>query len=181
MAKAVGEHLPLALQDVSSVFADTSSGMIADGLAGGSVMMALPLKGLLGRLGKKLPDEDGAQLPRLGRELAGAAKLAGVKGIFHADELPAYGITSDEVGAVRSELGLGEDDGFVLCCALIGRPLWRLKPCSTVPVWPGTGFPKRCETWWSRKVLQKTGPQHPCVPCRGALECTLKRMYLLRG
>ena len=64
-----------------------------------------------------MPDEDGAQLPRLGRELAGAAKLAGVKGIFHADELPAYGITSDEVGAVRSELGLGEDDGFVLCCA----------------------------------------------------------------
>jgi len=117
VAKAVGEHLPLALQDVSSVFADTSSGMIADGLAGGSVMMALPLKGLLGRLGKKLPDEDGAQLPRLGRELAGAAKLAGVKGIFHADELPAYGITSDEVVAVRSELGLDEEDGFVLCCA----------------------------------------------------------------
>ena len=91
--------------------------MIADGLSGGSLMMALPLKGLLGRLGTKTKDDDGAQLPRLGRELAGAAKLAGVKGIFHADELPAYGITADEVSAVRSSLKLAESDAFVLCCA----------------------------------------------------------------
>jgi glutamyl-tRNA(Gln) amidotransferase subunit E len=66
-------------------------------------------------------DDDGAQLPRLGRELAGAAKLAGVKGIFHADELPAYGITEGEVSEVRNALQLGEQDAFVLCCA----PLWQ--------------------------------------------------------
>lgn len=117
VAQAVSQHLPLSLHDVSSAFSDTSSGMVAESMASGSVMMALPLKGLLGKLGKNMPDEDGAQLPRLGRELAGAAKLAGVKGIFHADELPAYGITSEEVDAVRSELALGQDDAFVLCCA----------------------------------------------------------------
>lgn len=117
VAQAVHDHLPLALHDVTSVFAGTSSGMIVDGLASGSVMMALSLKGLLGKLGTKRLDEDGAQLPRLGRELAGAAKLAGVKGIFHADELPAYGITADEVDGVRSELRLDEGDAFVLCCA----------------------------------------------------------------
>ena len=83
--------------------------------------MALPLKGLLGRFGTKTLDEDGAQLPRLGRELAGAAKLAGVKGIFHADELPAYGITADEVESVRDLLALEDSDGFVLCCA----PEWQ--------------------------------------------------------
>ena len=66
-------------------------------------------------------DESGAQLPRLGRELAGAAKLAGVKGIFHADELPSYGITEAEVQAVRKHLNLGQTDGFVLCCA----PEWQ--------------------------------------------------------
>ena len=123
VAQAVAEHLPLDLHDVSSLFTSTQSGMIADGLSGGSLMMALPLKGLLGRLGTKTKDDDGAQLPRLGRELAGAAKLAGVKGIFHADELPAYGITADEVSAVRSSLELAENDAFVLCCA----PEWQAR------------------------------------------------------
>ena len=121
VAQAVRQHLPLELHDVSTVFASTSSGMVAEGLGSGSVMMALPLKGLFGKLGAKMPDEDGAQLPRLGRELAGAAKLAGVKGIFHADELPAYGITSEEVTGVRSALDLDEEDAFVLCCA----PSWQ--------------------------------------------------------
>ena len=121
VALAVAEHLPLSLHDVSSLFSSTASGMVAEGLSSGSSVMALPLKGLQGRLGTKTSDEDGAQLPRLGRELAGAAKLAGVKGIFHADDLPAYGITADEVKAVRAHLKLNDSDAFVLCCA----PSWQ--------------------------------------------------------
>ncbi len=121
VAEAVKTHLPLTLQDVSGVFSSTDSGMVADGLANGAVVLALPLKGLLGRLGSKSMDEEGAQLPRLGRELAGAAKLAGVKGIFHADELPAYGITSEEVAGLREAMNLAEDDAYVLCCA----PQWQ--------------------------------------------------------
>lgn len=121
VAQAVESALPMSTTDVSSCFAATDSGMVSDSLANGAVMMALPLPGLLHRLGTKALDDDGAQLPRLGRELAGAAKLAGVKGIFHADELPAYGITSEEVNAVRVHLSLGENDGFVLCCA----PIWQ--------------------------------------------------------
>ncbi|MEK9650834.1 MAG: Glu-tRNA(Gln) amidotransferase subunit GatE [Poseidonia sp.] len=121
VALRVAQHLELRLVDVSTSFAATSSGMVSDGLSSGAVMLALPLPGLLGRLGTKSMDDDGAQLPRLGRELAGAAKLAGVKGIFHADELPAYGITEEEVSEVRHTLQLGEQDAFVLCCA----PLWQ--------------------------------------------------------
>lgn len=121
VAQAVASALPMSTTDVSSCFAATDSGMVSDSMANGAVMMALPLPGLLHRLGTKALDDDGAQLPRLGRELAGAAKLAGVKGIFHADELPAYGITSEEVNAVRTHLSLGEDDAFVLCCA----PIWQ--------------------------------------------------------
>ena len=123
VAAAVAKHLPLDLHDVSPLFASTQSGMVAEGLGNGSVMMALPLKGLLGFLGTKVMDDDGAQVPRLGRELAGAAKLAGVKGIFHADELPAYGITADEVRAVRTDLNLADNDAFVLCCA----PSWQAR------------------------------------------------------
>ncbi len=123
VAGVVAKHLPLDLHDVSALFGNTQSGMIAEGLAARSVMMALPLKGMLGHLGTKVHDESGAQLPRLGRELAGAAKLAGVKGIFHADELPAYGITDAEVQTVRKHLDLGQADGFVLCCA----PEWQAR------------------------------------------------------
>ena len=47
---------------------------------------------------------DGAQMPRLGRELAGAAKLAGV-GVYHSDELPAYGIEQEFVDATREAIG----------------------------------------------------------------------------
>jgi glutamyl-tRNA(Gln) amidotransferase subunit E len=121
VAQIVANTLPLVVHDVSNEFTTTQASMVKEALSSGSVMLALPLPRLLGRLGHKVLDEDGAQLPRLGRELAGAAKLAGVRGIFHADELPAYGIASNEVEAVRAALSLKEDDAFVLCCA----PAWQ--------------------------------------------------------
>ena len=121
VAQIVANTLPLVVHDVSNEFTTTQASMVKEALSSGSVMLALPLPRLLGRLGHKVLDEDGAQLPRLGRELAGAAKLAGVRGIFHADELPAYGIASNEVEAVRAGLSLKEDDAFVLCCA----PAWQ--------------------------------------------------------
>jgi glutamyl-tRNA(Gln) amidotransferase subunit E len=107
--------LPLKLVDVSESFANCESKMVKDGLRKGSKMLALPLPGFAGLIGTKTLDEDGAQMPRLGRELAGAAKLAGVAGIFHSDELPAYGIDQEFVDATRAELN--GVDAFVLCLA----------------------------------------------------------------
>ena len=121
VAAAVTGRYVLNLHDVTPHFNATSSGMVEQALANGAVMLALALPGMHGLLGTKTLDEQGAQLPRLGRELAGAAKLAGVKGIFHSDELPAYGLTSNEVNAVREQLELAPDDAFVLCCA----PKWQ--------------------------------------------------------
>ena len=121
VAAAVTGRYVLSLHDVTPHFNATSSGMVEQALANGAVMLALALPGMHGLLGTKTLDEQGAQLPRLGRELAGAAKLAGVKGIFHSDELPAYGLTSNEVNAVREQLELAPDDAFVLCCA----PKWQ--------------------------------------------------------
>ena len=118
---AVAEFLPLNLVDVSSCFADCSSKMVSKGLEGNSVMLAVTLNGLAGKIGTKVMDNSGAQMPRLGRELAGAAKLAGVKGVFHSDELPAYGIEQSQVDAVIQQLNLSDDDAFVLCLA----PQWQ--------------------------------------------------------
>jgi glutamyl-tRNA(Gln) amidotransferase subunit E len=103
------------LADVSESFANCQSKMVQNGLGAGSKMLALPLPGFAELIGTKTLDEDGAQMPRLGRELAGAAKLAGVAGIFHSDELPAYGIDQEFVDATRAELN--GVDAFVLCLA----------------------------------------------------------------
>ncbi len=67
-------------------------------------------KGLVGR--ELMPEY------RFGTELAGIAKsVAGLKGIFHSDEMPAYGISEGEVGAVRKRLGLKNQDAFIMVAA----------------------------------------------------------------
>ena len=101
---AVGEP-----QDVSEVFANTDSGVVGGALADGGVVRAVPLFGFDGLVGRELlPDR------RLGTEFADHAKRHGAGGIFHTDELPAYGVTADEVAAVRETVGAGPDDAVAL-------------------------------------------------------------------
>lgn len=121
VAQEVSKKLPLNINDVSDLFSSCESKMVTSSLDSGGVMLALVLPGLAGKIGTKVLDSQGSQMPRLGRELAGAAKLAGVKGIFHSDELPAYGITQDYVDAIRENLSLNKQDAFLLCCA----PKWQ--------------------------------------------------------
>ena len=121
VAQEVSKKLPLNINDVSDLFSSCESKMVTSSLDSGGVMLALVLPGLAGKIGTKVLDSQGSQMPRLGRELAGAAKLAGVKGIFHSDELPAYGITQDYVDAVKDNLSLDKQDAFLLCCA----PKWQ--------------------------------------------------------
>lgn len=52
---------------------------------------------------------------RLGAEMAQYARTRGVAGIFHSDELPGYGITAEEVEAIRTRLGLSTDQAFAIC------------------------------------------------------------------
>ena len=121
VAASAASRLPLDIHDLSDLFADCESDMVQHSLGDGSVMQAVVLAGFSEKLGTKETDSENSQLPRLGRELASAAKLAGVAGIFHSDELPAYGITDAEVGAVRDSLSLNDSDAFVLCVA----PAWQ--------------------------------------------------------
>ncbi len=133
VAAAVAAVIPFDPIDLTEVFTDCDSAMVRRGLQAGASMLGARLPGLVGRLGAKTLDAGGAQMPRLGRELAGAARLAGVAGIFHSDELPDYGITAAEVAAAAAALGCvagdgdggdGDDgggDAFVLCLA----PAWQ--------------------------------------------------------
>lgn len=89
--------------DVSAVFEDTDSGVIGGALGSGGSVMAVPLYGFAGLVGREIqPDR------RLGTELSDHAKRHGAGGIFHTDELPAYGVTEGEVSALREAVGADE-------------------------------------------------------------------------
>ena len=98
--------------DVTDVFADTDSGVIGGALADGGAVRAVRLGGFDGLVGREIaPDR------RLGTELSDHAKRHGAGGIFHTDELPAYGVTDDEVSALRSAVDAGDDDAVALVAA----------------------------------------------------------------
>ncbi|CAI8227554.1 MAG: Aspartyl/glutamyl-tRNA(Asn/Gln) amidotransferase subunit B [Methanobacteriota archaeon] len=115
------ELIPFEINDCTHLLKDCESKMIQNSLKNNSSILCVKLPYLSGRLGTKILDSEGAQLPRLGRELAGAAKLAGVAGIFHSDELPAYGITESNVEEIKKEVNCSESDAFALCVA----PEWQ--------------------------------------------------------
>jgi len=94
--------------DVTSVFAGTTSKVILKALKGG-VVYAVNLPGFSGLVGKEL--QPGR---RLGTEFSDRAKKSGVGGIFHTDELPNYGITDEEVKALRNAVEANESDCVVM-------------------------------------------------------------------
>ncbi|MCF2207022.1 Glu-tRNA(Gln) amidotransferase subunit GatE [Halobacterium salinarum] len=96
-------------RDVTDVFADTESGVIRGALDDGGEVHAVPLHGFDGLVGRELQADR-----RLGTEFSDHAKRHGAGGIFHTDELPAYGVTAAEVAALRDAVGAGGDDAVAI-------------------------------------------------------------------
>ncbi len=86
--------------DVTHLYSSTGSKVLAKSMKNGGVVLACLLRGFAGLVGREV--QPGR---RLGTEFSDRAKRAGVGGIFHTDELPAYGVTAAEVEAVRSAAG----------------------------------------------------------------------------
>lgn len=101
--------------DVTNLFASTESKVVKKALKKG-VVMAVNLKGFEGLVGREV--QPGR---RLGTELSDYAKKSGVGGIFHTDELPAYGITDQDVDALRRAVGAGDGDCVVMVADLEER------------------------------------------------------------
>src|SRR2546425_48189 len=95
--------VPTDVRDVTAVFHKTDSKVVRTALKKGGVVLGWALPGFAGLLKGKL-----------GPELAAHARIAGVAGIFHSDELPGYGITQSELDSVRNELALGASDACVV-------------------------------------------------------------------
>ena len=93
------------IHDLDEIFENTESKI----LKSAETIKAVVLKGFDGLIGLEV--QPGR---RFGTEIASYAKKRGVSGIFHSDELPAYGITQEEVDKVTEFLNIGEEDAFII-------------------------------------------------------------------
>ncbi|MEI6292928.1 MAG: Glu-tRNA(Gln) amidotransferase subunit GatE [Methanomicrobiales archaeon] len=94
--------------DVTGLFTETGSAILKKA----KNILGVRLNGFAGLVGHEV--QPGR---RLGTEMSDYAKKCGVGGIFHTDELPAYGISSEEVTELRKTLGATENDCIVLVAA----------------------------------------------------------------
>lgn len=98
------------IHDVTELLENSQSKVVQSTLSeDDSAVLAIILRGFNGLIGREV--QPGR---RLGTEFSEHGKKMGVKGLFHTDELPAYGITQEEVDTIKTKLNLGENDAFIL-------------------------------------------------------------------
>jgi glutamyl-tRNA(Gln) amidotransferase subunit E len=103
------ENLKKEFFDVSRVFKQTKCKVIRKALDANQQVLAVKLAKFRGFLKREL-------MPgfRLGTEIADRARFWGrVGGIFHTDEMPAYGITAEEVEELRKTVKAEDEDAVV--------------------------------------------------------------------
>jgi glutamyl-tRNA(Gln) amidotransferase subunit E len=99
--------------DVSKTLKQSDSQIIKNTLKNKGIILAAKLSGFNELLGRETQPNK-----RLGTELSERAKVkAGVGGIFHSDELPAYGITEQEINIITNTLACKKEDAFILVAA----------------------------------------------------------------
>jgi glutamyl-tRNA(Gln) amidotransferase subunit E len=103
------DEIRAEFNEVTDVFKLTKSKVIRRALDNKQPVLAVRLPKFSGFLKRELlPDF------RLGTEMADRARFWGrVGGIFHTDEMPAYGVTAEEVHDLRAFVKAEEDDAVV--------------------------------------------------------------------
>jgi len=100
----------LEIFDLTLLIKSSESKVIQAAIKNKGKILGIKLKNFAGLVGREL--QPGY---RVGTEFSGRAKIkAGVRGIFHSDELPNYGITESEVKIIKKELACNEKDAFIL-------------------------------------------------------------------
>lgn len=113
LLKEKGLTFNASVYDVTDILRDTRSKVIRNALERQGVVKAIVVKDFAGMLAYE-PYEG----IRLGKELSELVRFYGLGGIFHSDELPAYGITDKEVDSIRSSLRLADSDAFILLAGM---------------------------------------------------------------
>ncbi|MDY6930935.1 MAG: Glu-tRNA(Gln) amidotransferase subunit GatE, partial [Halobacteriota archaeon] len=106
--------------DLTSVFEGTNCKLISKALGDG-VVLGICLRGFGGLVGREIQPER-----RLGSEFSDRAK-GFTGGIFHTDEMPKYGITKEEVSALKEVFDAGEDDCVIFVADVEARARSALK------------------------------------------------------
>ncbi len=104
------------VKDLTPLLRGTACRVLKSAMDSGGKVLAAKLPKFAGTLGRT---EQGVK--RLGAEMAAHARVSGVKGLFHSDELPGYGVTRAEVEDIAAHLGVGPEDAFVLVSDEEGR------------------------------------------------------------
>ncbi len=98
------------ITELTELLKNSESKVIKNALSEKGAVLGIKLEGYSGLLGKEL--QPGR---RFGTELSDRAKaLAGVKGLFHSDELPNYGITEKEKQEISKKLDCRGKDAFII-------------------------------------------------------------------
>jgi len=99
--------------DLYEIFKNTECKIVKSAIENTKVVYGVKLKNFSGLIGSKFCGI--SKEPRLGKEISQYVKAGTkLKGIFHSDELPNYGISEDEVKEIRKILNCSENDAFVL-------------------------------------------------------------------
>ncbi len=90
--------------DITEIAKSWKSNIVTKAISDKKEVIAFNLHGLAGFLNRGKY--------RLGREIAERLRASGIGGIIHSDELPNYGITSENVAYLRAYLECSEIDAF---------------------------------------------------------------------
>jgi glutamyl-tRNA(Gln) amidotransferase subunit E len=101
------------IEDVTNILIKSTSKVVKKSLADDDnrgVFKAIRVKGFSDMIGfEPYPDI------RIGKQLSELVRFYGLGGVFHSDELPNYGIGSEQVDAIRKKLQIVDDtDAFVI-------------------------------------------------------------------
>jgi glutamyl-tRNA(Gln) amidotransferase subunit E len=105
-------YAEFTIYDVTDVFSETRSKI----LKRAKNIKAIVLRNFAGIVGREI--QPGR---RLGSEFADIARNYGLGGIFHTDELPAYGITQEEVDELRKAVNASQNDAVIIAAGDVAR------------------------------------------------------------
>lgn len=105
------DEIKFQIKDLTKSLEKTSNKILQSAIKSNQKIKAMKFPKMINVFGfELLPDL------RFGTELAGIAKLFGLKGIFHRDELSQlkYGFTKEDLAIIEQELQIQEDDNYIL-------------------------------------------------------------------
>ena len=109
--KDVEKEIGDRIEDVTDILMISPSKVVINSLQeNNSIFKAIRVRGFGGMIGfEPYPDI------RIGKQLSELVRFYGLGGVFHSDELPRYGISSEEVQAIKNKLRMdAEMDAFVI-------------------------------------------------------------------